>query len=147
MARQSQAKQESSLQLKPGEEAYIATVVQQEIQQFSGPLPHPEIMKGYENLLPGCTERIIKMAEEEALHRHSIETEIIKMESRDSLLGVIFAFLLSIFFLGAGVGVILLVPGTAGTISGTIFGTSGFAGIVTTLIRYTRYSKKTDDEQ
>jgi uncharacterized membrane protein len=32
-------------------------------QKFSGPLPPPELLEGYERILPGAADRILKMAE------------------------------------------------------------------------------------
>lgn len=32
-------------------------------ESFEGPLPHPSILKGYEVVLPGSADRIIKMTE------------------------------------------------------------------------------------
>jgi len=40
---------------------------------FSGPLPHPDVLRGFESVQPGAAERIIKMAENEAQHRHVLE--------------------------------------------------------------------------
>ncbi len=39
---------------------------------FGGPLPHPELLKQYEQTLPGIAERIVKMAEEEQANRLAI---------------------------------------------------------------------------
>ncbi len=33
---------------------------------FIGPLPHPELLAGYEKASPGCAERIVEMAEKQA---------------------------------------------------------------------------------
>jgi uncharacterized membrane protein len=40
---------------------------------FQGPLPSPDILKGFEDVLPGSAERIMKMAEKEQASRHSLE--------------------------------------------------------------------------
>ena len=50
-------------------------VISQISQSFSGPLPPPQVLASYDQILPGCAERIIKMAEEQGLHRRAIETE------------------------------------------------------------------------
>ena len=45
----------------------VATATKIEItaQQtsFSGPIPHPETLKGYNEIVPGAAERILAMAE------------------------------------------------------------------------------------
>ncbi len=39
---------------------------------FEGPLPPPDLLKQYEQTLPGIAERIVRMAEEEQAHRHTL---------------------------------------------------------------------------
>ena len=41
-------------------------------EQYSGPIPHPKIISGYEEILPGAADRILSMAEKESQHRHDI---------------------------------------------------------------------------
>ena len=40
-------------------------------ETFEGPLPHPDILAQYENILPGIADRIVRMAEAEQNARHS----------------------------------------------------------------------------
>lgn len=40
----------------------------------SGPIPSPEIIGGYEKVLAGSADRIIKMAEKEQEHRHKVQS-------------------------------------------------------------------------
>lgn len=40
-------------------------IILQKIQSFSGPIPHPELLEGYERVQPGLAERIVAMAEKE----------------------------------------------------------------------------------
>lgn len=65
-------------------------------QIFEGPLPPPKLLEGYERICPGAADRIIKMAENQSSHRMSIEKIMVKSGSRDSLLGVVFAFFLGL---------------------------------------------------
>lgn len=51
-------------------ERAVAKVIQSE---FSGPIPPPSIIKGYEDILPGTAERIVSMAENQAKHRQDME--------------------------------------------------------------------------
>jgi hypothetical protein len=48
-----------------------------EISRFSGPLPHPEDLAKYEQVLPGSADRIISMAEQQAEHRRNLEKSVI----------------------------------------------------------------------
>lgn len=40
-----------------------------------GPLPHPEVLRQYDQLSPGAADRIITMAEGEAAHRRQMERQ------------------------------------------------------------------------
>lgn len=44
---------------------------------FSGPLPPPAALEGYESTQPGAADRIIAMAEMQAKHRQEQEAKII----------------------------------------------------------------------
>lgn len=44
------------------------TVVTRRSQSYQGPLPPPQMMAGYEEVLPGLADRIMAMAEETSAH-------------------------------------------------------------------------------
>lgn len=52
-------------------EEVLSRIILQE--QYSGPLAHPRIVAGYERYLPGSTDRILTMAEEQQRHRMKLE--------------------------------------------------------------------------
>ncbi len=62
-------------------------------QIFSGPLPHPETLARYNEIVPGSAERILSMAEEEMRFRHKNESIITKNVTRTAVMGIIFAFI------------------------------------------------------
>ena len=68
------------------------------IQQtsFQGPLPPPDMMKGYESVLPGAAERIMKMAENQSTHRMNMESKSMRMKKA----GQIFGFIITLFIIG-----------------------------------------------
>nr|WP_255492142.1 DUF2335 domain-containing protein [Cetobacterium sp. 2A] len=83
-------------------------VVHQEAYQ--GPLPHPDLLKKFEDITPGAAERILLMAEKEQQHRHQLENEILIKESENIKneielkgRGLIFGFLLALLIIIAGV--------------------------------------------
>jgi len=41
--------------------------------EFSGPLPRPSVLQGYESVLSGAADRIISMAEKQSEHRKEME--------------------------------------------------------------------------
>ena len=99
-----------------------AIVAQLIANQFSGPIPPPDIMAGYDQVLPGSAERILAMAERQPLHRQQGEMLLVKAQVRDSLIGEIFAFVLGITALAAAVGIAMLIPATAGAVGASILG-------------------------
>jgi uncharacterized membrane protein len=59
-----------------GKSTEVLEVIQA-YSQFSGPLPPPSTLKGYEDILPGCADRIIAMAEAQQRHRFEIEGRVV----------------------------------------------------------------------
>lgn len=45
-----------------------AAIVHAQVE-FSGPLPHPQTLRQYDEVLPGAAERILRMAEKQQDHR------------------------------------------------------------------------------
>lgn len=77
----------------------------QEIQiseqtHYSGPLPLPEDLAKYDQVVPGAAERIIKMAENEMEHRHVQENRMSKSVIITTIISIIFAFLSVIILSG-----------------------------------------------
>ncbi|MBR2674038.1 MAG: DUF2335 domain-containing protein [Mogibacterium sp.] len=114
--------------------------IERRIESYSGPLPQPKHLRQYENVVPGAANRILEMAESEASHRHSFEKEMLRIESRDSLLGIFFATILCAGTIIAGVTIAINVPSLAGTIVGGLVGTSGLVSVFGVMIRTTRTS-------
>ena len=120
----------------------IKKIAQVIAQEFSGPIPPPNIIAGYEDVSPGSADRIIRMAEQQSVHRQQMELIQIKAESRDSLLGVIFAFMLGIGCIIACIIMVVKVPDAAGVICGSLLGVTGIGSIVTAFLKNTRRSDK-----
>lgn len=62
---------------------------------FSGPLPPPHILEGYEKIQSGAADRIIKMAEQQASHRQELEKSVIKSNIKNEHIGMWLAFTLT----------------------------------------------------
>ncbi len=56
-------------------------VIAAKSETFEGPLPHPDILARYENILPGIADRIVRMAEAEQNARHSAIAQDAKNKS------------------------------------------------------------------
>ena len=69
-------------------------------KEHRGPLPAPEDFREYENILPGSADRILKMAEEVTYSKTKNLAKKTSIENRNSLIGLIFAFMLALLFLG-----------------------------------------------
>lgn len=106
-------------------------------QSFSGPLPPPAVLRQYEEICPGCADRLIKAFEAEGSHRREIETRMVdsniesaRSQFREARLGQILAFLISVAFLIAGSYTAL----SGHPWIGGIFGTMGLSSIAGTFI-------------
>ena len=102
-------------------------------QSFSGPLPPPAILKQYDEICPGCAERMIVMFENEANHRRQLEDrmvdanlEVMRSQFSEAKRGQVFAFIISLAFLV--VGAYTAVKGQPWV--GGILGTMGLSSIV-----------------
>jgi uncharacterized membrane protein len=85
---------------------YNNTPVQENEQflavQYSGILPPANELIRYNEAHPDAANRIIKMAEEQEAHRHSLEKQVVRWGNIKSFLGLMFAFLLAIGTIGIG---------------------------------------------
>jgi uncharacterized membrane protein len=93
---------------------------------YSGPLPQPADLEKYNAIVPGAAERILTMAEHQAVHRQELEKKVVYSGSRDSLLGLIFGFVIAIGTVGSGVYYVL----NGHDVSGTIVSGTGLCGLV-----------------
>ena len=86
----------------------LALILRRELRilhsEFSGPLPHPDLWAGYEKVLPGSSDRILKEFEEESGHRRQMESQSahsdaqvvhsnIKLAERGQIYGLVIAII------------------------------------------------------
>lgn len=57
--------------------------VRQVTQQYSGPIPPPEILYRFDQIVPGAAERILIMAEEDAKHQREIEKSALSLAAEE----------------------------------------------------------------
>ena len=98
----------------------------EESSSFRGPLPPPEMLKGYESILPGASERILSMAEKQQEHRMHIEKTSVDRQTKQSGNGQIWGGVLAVLF-----GIITFILGYTGhdVLAGTI-GTTTIISLV-----------------
>jgi uncharacterized membrane protein len=93
---------------------------------FSGPLPAPECLAEYNNILPGLADRIVVMAETQSSHRIKMEEKVVDRQLSESARGQLFGLIIGLFALG--------VAGTLGLfgqpIAAAIIGTVDMVGLV-----------------
>ncbi len=111
-------------------------------EDYKGDLPHPEILRGFEDLMPGATQRYFTLMEDESTHRREIEKLIVKgelrIESRNSLVGVLCAFFLGVITIGGATACIY----HGMQWGGSILGAGGLTALVTAFLRGTRRQTK-----
>lgn len=81
----------------------VKKVTQLQVEQFEGPIPHPELIREYEQICPGFAERFMVMAENQSKHRIETEKKIVAASTRESLLGQILAFILTSGLIGGSI--------------------------------------------
>lgn len=69
----------------------------------SNPLPHPEILEGYDYVIEGSAERILTMFEREQMHRHEWEARALKIHSLSTILGQILGFFIAVAVFAAAI--------------------------------------------
>lgn len=113
-------------------------VTQRKVESYSGPIPHPMVLEHYEKVLPGSTDRIISMAENQSQHRHHMEKHLLSMESRNSLLGLIFGFTIGMTSVLGGIACIM----SGHTAGGSIVGGVGLTSLVGVFVYGSRERRK-----
>jgi uncharacterized membrane protein len=90
------------------------------ITEFSGPLPPPEQLARYNQVLPGAADRIVTMAERQSAHRIELEKLVVSRQLRQSENGQMLAFIIAVLFLiGALVATLLGHDWVGGVLGGT----------------------------
>lgn len=89
-------------------------------KHYSGPVPSPEMLKAYEEVLPGCAERLVSVFEQQTKHRMNIENQIVPHEIKQAGRGQNYGFILALAFLIVSGALIALGHEVAGTVLGTV---------------------------
>ncbi|MDN5077627.1 DUF2335 domain-containing protein [Aliarcobacter butzleri] len=95
-------------------------------ESFSGPLPHPEHFKKYNQIVPGSANRLLKMAEDDLAHAHSMQRKQLNIELFAVVAGLIVgATIALVALIGSGY---LIMQGH--DIAGAILGGGSLASLV-----------------
>ena len=111
-------KQDSNIQKKRNNKTHKIIA---EKTAFIGPIPPPEMLIAYNKAHPKAADRILKMAEQNAQHRHEIEKRVVISQLRQAHLGQMLSASLSLCSILSGVvislfshviyGIIVMSPG------------------------------------
>jgi uncharacterized membrane protein len=72
-----------------------------EQRSFSGPLPSPDVLKGYGEIVPTAPERIVAMAEKQSSHRREAEMTALKGSISNERLAMLCGTIVILAMLGA----------------------------------------------
>lgn len=126
------------------------------ISSYQGPLPPPDQLAKYNLAVPNAAERIMAMAEREQSHAHNVQNKaladlqdntsrIISTESRNSLLGIVSALLISLVSIVGGFYVTTL-GSIATQITGGIISFTGLTTLVGVFIYGSSTGKRQKEE-
>lgn len=109
----------------------IKSVVVTMHKTHSGPLPDPDTLAQYSEIIPNGAERIMSMAEKQFDHRIKMENKVVSGQLFQSNLGQILAFLIGLAALGSATYVII----SGHEWTGVVLGVGGLTSLVTAFIK------------
>ena len=86
----------------------------------AGPLPPPEVLDGYNRVLPGSAERLFNMAESQLAHRQHLEKVAVEGGDKRSWWGMWLGFVISLVVFGLGTALVITGHDAAGAAIMTI---------------------------
>ena len=117
---------------KSGDRRIVHTEIS---RSFSGPLPLPEILGKYDEIVHGAAARIRKMAKYQFAHRVEIKKKVINADINRSKWGQILGFIISIAGIGASLALGLNDQETVASVIG--------GGTLASLVSVFMYGSKT----
>ncbi len=109
-------------QAAPGQQSLTISA-----SQYAGPIPPPQMLAGYEEIVPGAADRILKMAESQASHRQALEHHVITSDARRAWAGLAVGGTLSLVLILAGAYLVAAGHDWAGAtiVTGTLVALAG----------------------
>lgn len=89
--------------LEPEEKELISTMI-----SYSGPLPPPEYLRGYAEVMEDAPKRIFGWVEDQQAHRHSMEKEHLSNSFRIHNRGMLFGLIITMLFMAMGFTLIIM---------------------------------------
>lgn len=73
-----------------------------EFLQYNSHLPPPEVMAHYEVILPGATDRFLRVVEKQSDHRMALEADVVRSDIKRSNAGLIAGFIIGLASVAMG---------------------------------------------
>lgn len=72
-------------------------------EYFSGPIPPPNLLARYNEIVPNGAERILAMAERQSKHRESLEAQVVAGNVSSQSRGSLYAFIIALVAVSGGI--------------------------------------------
>ena len=118
--------------------ALVQTIQTITAKWHSGPLPSPDTLAEYNQVLPSAAERIFTEFEAQGKHRRALEQKVIGGQTTQSYIGQVLAFIIAISFLAAAVWCI----SKGYEIGGGILGVADLTSLVAIFIKGKHYQRQ-----
>lgn len=107
------------------------------MMQYSGPVPHPSILKGFEEIVPGSAKQILDDAHGQTVHRQTMERNALRWEGCRSTGGLLAGASISV--LGLLLAYFAIMAGH--DVAGATIATVDWGAIVAVFVTGVRASK------
>ncbi|HEY6803127.1 MAG TPA: DUF2335 domain-containing protein [Pyrinomonadaceae bacterium] len=97
---------------------------------FNSPIPPPNLLRQYNDIIPDGADRLFTMVEVQSTHRIELENIVIKGDDRRADRGLLTGFVIGILMLC--LSFVLVMSGH--DLAGTIFGTVDLLGLIGTFV-------------
>lgn len=87
---------------------------------FQGPIPPPDLLRQYGEIIPNGADRIVKMAEAQSAHRIELESTVIHGDDRRANWGLVTGFTIGVVIIVLSFFLILYGHDVSGTVLGSI---------------------------
>jgi len=114
-----------------------------EATYYKGPLPHPDILERFDELVENGAERIFSKFEKQSDHRRDIETKVINAQIKESSRGQTFGLIIGLAF-GIMAFIAALLDHDA---FASVFGGTTIVGLVGTFVYGKKSQKKSLKEK
>jgi uncharacterized membrane protein len=113
------------------------------LRKYRGPLPPPESLKEYNEILPDAAERIFSMAEKEQEHHHTTEIKLVDHEIKKTSKGQNFALVTAL----TGIVGAVICAFLGQVVIGAVVGGSTLASLVSSFLsaKQKKEKEKNDD--